>query len=329
MVEQTTNNMSEYLSISEASIWASDYLEKNVTTSNISYLIQYGRITKIGENGSTLIAKEELINYYKGQKKTKQESWKDELGEDLNWTLSFDQYKESETTKHVHRLHPYKGKFIPQLVEYFLDNHTDKFKKEVYFKEGDIVLDPFSGSGTTMVQACELGIHAVGVDVSAFNSLIGNCKVAHYDIKDVQNEIIRITKSLKSFLENSHTVDFETRLLQELNAFNTKYFPVPDYKYKVHRKEINEKEYGKEKELEFLPVFNQLVVKYNIKLRQDKEDTFLDKWYLNHIREEIQFVFEEIKKIQNQYTKRIVSVILSRTIRSWFNRLSRTTRLCL
>ena len=101
MVEQTTNKMSEYLSISEASIWASDYLEKNVTTSNISYLIQYGRITKIGENGSTLIAKEELINYYKGQKKTKQESWKDELGEDLNWTLSFDQYKESETTKHV------------------------------------------------------------------------------------------------------------------------------------------------------------------------------------------------------------------------------------
>ena len=56
MVEQTTNKMSEYLSISEASIWASDYLEKNVTTSNISYLIQYGRITKIGENGSTLIA---------------------------------------------------------------------------------------------------------------------------------------------------------------------------------------------------------------------------------------------------------------------------------
>jgi len=157
--------MSEYLSISEASIWASGYLEKNVTNSNISYLIQYGRITKIGDNGSTLIAKEELINYYKGQNKTKQESWKDELGEDLNWTLSFDQYKESETTKHVHRLHPYKGKFIPQLVEYFLDNHIDKFKKEFYFKEGDIVLDPFSGSGTTMVQACELGIHAVGVDV--------------------------------------------------------------------------------------------------------------------------------------------------------------------
>jgi len=308
--------MSDYLSISEASIWASEYLKKNVTTSNISYLIQYGRITRIGDNGSTLIAKDELINYYKGQKKTIQESWKDELGEDLNWALSFDQYKESETTKHVHRLHPYKGKFIPQLVEYFLDKHIDRFKREVYFKEGDIVLDPFSGSGTTMVQACELGIHAVGVDISAFNTLIGNCKVAQYDIRDVQIETARITKSLMKFLECSRIVEFEIRLLKELNEFNNEYFPVPDYKYKVLRKLINEKEFGKEKEGAFMSVFNRLVKEYNIKLRQNKEDTFLDKWYSNHIREEIQHVFEEIKRIQNQQTKRIVSVILSRTIRS-------------
>ncbi len=75
------------------------------------------------------------------------------------------------------------------MVEYFLDSHTDKFKKEAYFKPGDIVLDPFSGSGTTMVQACELGIHALGVDVSAFNALIGNCKVTKYNLVDVKTEI--------------------------------------------------------------------------------------------------------------------------------------------
>ena len=65
-----------------------------------------------------------------------------------------------------------------------------------------------------------------------------------------------------------------------------------------------------------MPTFDKLVKEYKIKLRQDKEDSFLDKWYTQHIRDEIQFVFDEIKKIKNPDTKKIVSVILSRTIRS-------------
>ena len=167
-----------------------------------------------------------------------------------------------------------------------------------------------------MVQACELGIHSVGNDISAFNALIGNCKVAKYNLVNVQAEINRISKALKLFLADHKTLEFEERLLKELYVFNNKYFPVPEYKYKVKRKEIDEKAYGAEKEKEFLPTFNKLVNEYNIKLRQDKEDSFLDKWYTQHIRDEIQFVFDEIKKIENLDTKKIISIILSRTIRS-------------
>jgi len=302
--------------IKEASEWATKYLGKTVTTSNISYLIQYGRIKKNGDNGMAQVSQQELMNYYKSYNGKREILWKDQLGEDLNWALSFDQYKEAETTKHVHRLHPYKGKFIPQLVEYFLDSHTDNFKKQIYFKRGDIVLDPFAGSGTTMVQACELGMHTIGIDVSAFNALIGNCKVWKYNLDTVQAEINRITKALRGFLSNSHTLEFEENLLQALYEFNNKYFPVPEYKYKVKRRQINEGKYGAEKEKEFLPIFNKLVKTYDIKLKQDKADRFLDKWYSQHIRDEIDFVFNEIKKIKDADAKRIISIILSRTIRS-------------
>ncbi|TWU53059.1 hypothetical protein B188_10230 [Candidatus Brocadiaceae bacterium B188] len=104
----------DLLTIKEASEWASDYLKKNVTTSNISYLIQYGRIKKIGTNGAVQIHKRDLLKYYESYIGKREIAWKDKLGDDLNWALSFDNLKEADTTKHVHRLHPYKGKFIPQ-----------------------------------------------------------------------------------------------------------------------------------------------------------------------------------------------------------------------
>jgi DNA modification methylase len=96
----------------------------------------------------------------------------------LNWTEK--ELPERERTKHVHRLHPYLGKYIPQLVEIFLRK---------FFLPGQTVLDPFAGSGTTLVQANELNIHAIGYDVSAFNVLLMQAKTDHYDLKLVEKEI--------------------------------------------------------------------------------------------------------------------------------------------
>jgi hypothetical protein len=104
----------------------------------------------------------------------------------LNWRER--DLPERQRTKHVHRLHPYLGKFIPQLVEIFLRK---------YFRPGQTVLDPFSGSGTTLVQANELGIHSLGYDVSAFNVLVTRAKTAKYDLDWVEYEIKDILGRVK------------------------------------------------------------------------------------------------------------------------------------
>jgi hypothetical protein len=96
----------------------------------------------------------------------------------LSWTER--DMPQSERTRHVHKLHPYLGKYIPQLVEVFLRK---------YFTEGQTVLDPFAGSGTTLVQANELGLHAIGYDISAFNVMLCGVKTTQYDLERVHDEV--------------------------------------------------------------------------------------------------------------------------------------------
>lgn len=304
------------ITLKEAAEFASLHINKNVTISNISYLVNYGRIPKAENKGIVLIDKQELINYYHSYYGNRELDWKDKLGDDLNWALSFDNLKETDTTKHVHRLHPYKGKYIPQLVEYFLDTHVDEFKTQTFFQKGDIILDVFCGSGTTLIQANELGINAIGVDISAFNALMSNVKVSKVDFYELAMSTEKITKELKTFVNGSKNLAFEAKLAEELTKYNHKFFPSPEFKIKARSKEINELEYAKFHENEVLQIFNRLATEFDIKITQDKNERFLEKWYLQAIREEINFIFDQIKLIENQQIKKILTIILSRTIRT-------------
>ena len=98
--------------------------------------------------------------------------------DDLNLNWREQDLPERQRTKHVHRLHPYLGKFVPQLVEIFLRKYRPA-----------TVLDPFCGSGTTLVEANALGIDAIGCDVSEFNCLLSRVKLGDYDLNLLEQEI--------------------------------------------------------------------------------------------------------------------------------------------
>ncbi len=208
------------------------------TPSNISYLLQYERLHKYNSDGELVrraasgglrVSKSELLAYLA--------SWNNRIQSRMrslqiaDMSLAFHEVPERERTKHVHRLHPYLGKFIPQLVEYFLAG---------YFAPGQVVIDPFSGSGTTLVQACEMGISSIGIDISEFNVTISRVKLAEYDVRAMEREVLDITRRTTEFsssgLRMGPPVDsdylktwFAPRSLQEILYFSSL---IPEYTYR-------------------------------------------------------------------------------------------------
>lgn len=183
----------------------------NKTAHNIRDYIQRGRINKYNKegrmikravNGELRVSMKELRAFLylvvRGEEKHHKAGLHPELG--------FYDLPEYKRTKHVHRLHPYLGKFIPQLVEWFLAR---------YFIEDEVILDPFMGSGTTLVQGNELKLHTIGIDISAFNCLIAKVKTDEYEIEKARHEI----------LEVEHRVSLFSRYLTKSKAVNLSLFP--------------------------------------------------------------------------------------------------------
>lgn len=306
------------LTTAEASDWASQHVGYNVTPSNITYLVNYGLIPVApGSNGELRVSKDELLSYYEQRNGHREKTFKRELGADIDWRLSFEQYKESETTKHVHRLHPYKGKFIPQLVEYFLDSHTDDAKTYSVFARGDVILDPFCGSGTTLVQANELGMHAVGVDVSQFNAMISNLKLTEVDLAALEESAAKVATAIEVDKLGQRARQFEEALLGELSEFNAVNFPRGKFRMDVRSGAIDEDSYGAAKQLEFLHRYYSLADEYGVSQSiPENADNFMESWYHKSELSEIHAAEATIASIENAAIQDILRLILSRTIRS-------------
>jgi hypothetical protein len=148
---------------------------------------------------------------------TTQEALYAEIDLELSW--SEDALPQVERTKHVHSLHPYLGKFIPQLVDVFLRRH---------FRPGQCVYDPFVGSGTTLVEANAFGAAAVGCDISAFNCLVTRVKTTAYSLGSLELGLRGVLEQSRHTSEVVTTADasdwlrswYFERALSELLAYH-------------------------------------------------------------------------------------------------------------
>ena len=95
----------------------------------------------------------------------------------------------------IHNWYAYKHGYSRELTMYLVN--------EFGLFEGSWVLDPFCGSGTTILTCKELGINARGFDILPFSVFLTNVKICDYDAGDLERqlntftEIMRETKRFK------------------------------------------------------------------------------------------------------------------------------------
>jgi DNA modification methylase len=99
-------------------------------------------------------------------------------------------FHEEDTKEHLHSLHPYPAKFIPQIPRRAIGLWT---------KRGDLVYDPFNGCGTTVFEASLSGRRGVGTDNNAVAILASRAKTAIYsnlDLEALVNFAAKMSKGL-------------------------------------------------------------------------------------------------------------------------------------
>jgi DNA modification methylase len=101
----------------------------------------------------------------------------------------------------IHGIHAYTAKLIPQIPRYFIEKYTQK---------NDIILDPFCGSGTTLLEARLLGRNAIGIDINPLATLISEVKTNQIDINELSFAIRLVKENIRN-CNGKANVDFPNK----------------------------------------------------------------------------------------------------------------------
>jgi len=107
---------------------------------------------------------------------------------DSSWT--FADKTRRDTAYITHGYHRYPAKFIPQIVSRLVEKYT---------KEGDLVVDPFGGCGTTLVESKVMCRPSIGVDINPVAVLITKAKKTPIEPDKIEEQFTKLKEKIDSF----------------------------------------------------------------------------------------------------------------------------------
>src|SRR3989344_809103 len=118
----------------------------------------------------------------------------------IDYSWAFSDKTRKDTSYITHGYHRYPAKFIPQIVSRLADKYT---------KEGDLIVDPFGGCGTTLVESKIMGRPSVGVDINPVAVLITKAKITPIDPVKVEKSFALLKGRIETYNENTRVKALE------------------------------------------------------------------------------------------------------------------------
>lgn len=95
-----------------------------------------------------------------------------------------------DVNTHTHGFHKYPGKYIPQIPKWAINKYLNGNKD-------NNILDPFCGSGTTLVEGILAGYNTIGIDIDPLSAMISKVKTTRIDEKELKTISDWLVKEIK------------------------------------------------------------------------------------------------------------------------------------
>ena len=108
-----------------------------------------------------------------------------------------------DVTLHTHGFHKYPAKFIPHIPRWAIEKYLNSSKKKT-------ILDPFCGSGTTLVEGILAGHNVIGIDIDPLSALISKVKTTRVDVYELYKISSWLTNEIKKKKKGNYIPECET-----------------------------------------------------------------------------------------------------------------------
>ncbi len=133
-----------------------------------------------------------------------------------------------DVNTHTHGFHKYPAKFIPHIPKWAIGKYLNGNKDKN-------ILDPFCGSGTTLVEGVLAGYNVIGVDIDPLSVMISKVKTTRVDEAELKKISVWLVNEIKAKKKGTFKPDCETiehwftkDAIKKLSAIRTLINQIPE-----------------------------------------------------------------------------------------------------